>query len=87
MCSPLPPDTYIKSDAFKNLVLDKTSEKQVSKDVLAKRGHSQALTSCVTRKNKFVLLLCFFSCANEILFKIQLHILLAFLFLFFPPKL
>lgn len=41
VCSfPLPTDTFIKSNVFKKLVLDKTSEK-LNKDVVAKRGEGQ----------------------------------------------
>lgn len=42
VCSfPLPTDTFIKSNVFKKLVLDKTSEKLINKDVVAKRGEGQ----------------------------------------------
>lgn len=83
----LPTDTFIKPDTFKELVLDKTSEKQISKVVLAKRGHSQTLTSCVTRKHKFVLLLhSFYPVQMKSFEKFHGTFFLLFFFSFFAPS-
>lgn len=85
---PLPTDAFIKPDASEKLILDKTSQKQISKVVLAKRGHRQTLASCVTGKNKFVLLLQEFFFLVQIKYVEKFHCMffLLFFFSFFAPS-
>lgn len=52
--SPLPTDTFIKSNVFKKLVLDKTSEKLIHKYVVAKRGEGQTYLNSAPLVHKFL---------------------------------
>lgn len=69
---PLPTDTFIKSNVFKKLVLDKTSEKLINKDVVATRGEGQtelngAPLEVVPLGRTNLFCCCIFACTNEII--------------------